>query len=119
MANANVPYDGYPAPGARSTRIDWAGDHFGPANYQQGGYNVNYTALGFYGGIEEARFADRAQSQNFYARAFYPANASGANESRSIPAPYVTVKWFAANGTEANNAADLSSEVIRMFAQGI
>lgn len=118
MANKNIPYDGYPAPGAAATRLDWAGDHFGPAAYPPGGYNLNFTALGFYGGIEELRFADRAQSGNWYARAYYPANASGPNEKRAIPAPYVTIKWFAANGTEANNN-NLSAEVIRMFAQGI
>ena len=112
-------YDGYPAPGARATRIDWAGDEFGPANYQQGGYNLNANAYGFYGAIEEVRFAFRSQSQNYFAAAFYPANASAPGELRAIPAPAVTVKWFHANGTEVGNNNNISAEVIRMYAIGI
>lgn len=118
----SVPYSGYPAPGARSTRNDWAGDHFGPGptqgNYQQGGYNLNAAALGMVG-IEEARFAFRAQSQNFYAVGLYPANASNISEQRAIPAPYITVVWYAANGTEVGNNTNLSTEVTRLNAVGI
>ena len=118
----SVPYDGYPAAGARSIRYDWAGDHFGPGptqgNYQQGGYNLNATALGL-NRIEEIRFAFRSQTQNYYAVAMYPANASNIAEGRAIPAPSVTVLWYAANGTEVANNTNLNGEVIRMFAQGL
>lgn len=124
MANnaQSVPYSGYPAPGARAIRNDWAGDHFGPGpdqgNYQQGGYNLNASALGM-SAVEEIRFAFRSQSQNYFAAAYYPANASDISEQRAIPAQTVTVKWFHANGTEVGNNNNLNGEVIRMFAQGI
>lgn len=122
MANGsqNVPYDGYPAPGATAIRLDWKGDHFGPANYQQGGYNLNASALGM-AGIEDISPSAFSQSGNFFARFFYPANASNINEQRAIPAPYVTVKWYyAANSVEipSNNNA-VQNEPIRIRAQGI
>ena len=117
MANQSIPYDGYPAPAARAIRNDWSGDHFGPANYQVGGYNLNATALGM-NRIEEARFAYRAQSSNYYAAAFYPAN-SGNNETRAIPPGYVTVKWYAANATEVANNTNLSADVSHLSAVGI
>lgn len=117
----SVPYDGYPAPGAAAIRVDWAGDHFGPGpsqgNYQAGGYNLNASALGM-SRIERIDFSARAQSANYYALAFYPA-ASNIAEQRAIPPSYVTVKWYAANGTEVGNNTSLIAEVSTMTARGL
>jgi hypothetical protein len=117
MANQNIPYDGYPAPGGRAVKIEWAGDHFGPANYQQGGYNENASYLGM-SRIETAGFSALAQSGNFYAKAIYPA-ISGNNETRAPTFPYITVKWYAANNTEVANNTNLSAEVSQLSVTGI
>ncbi len=116
MAAQNIPYDGYPAPGALSTKYQWAGDHFGSNNYQAGGYNLNATALGF----TRFHFVNTsylAQSGNYYARVIYN-NTSAPAEARATGFPTVTMKWFFANNTEANNNANLSAEVIQMYAFG-
>ncbi len=118
----SVPYDGYPASGASATRPEWAGDHFGPGvlqgNYQQGGYNLNASALGM-SRIEIAAFAPRSQSGNYYALPFYPAG-SNINELRAIPPSYVTVKWFiASNGVEVANNTNLSTECTLLTARGL
>lgn len=116
MAQQSIPYDGYPAPGALSTKYQWAGDHFGPANYQAGGYNLNATALGF----TRFHFVNTsylAQSGNFYARVIY-GNTSAPAEARATGFNTVTVKWFAANNSEAANNSNLAAEVAQMYAFG-
>lgn len=117
MARQSIPYDGYPAGGARAVKLEWAGDHFGSNNYQAGGYNLNATDLGM-SRIEVAGFSAIAQSNNYYARAQYPA-ISGAAEQRAPTFPYVKVVWFAANGTEVANNSNLSAEVAQLSAVGI
>jgi hypothetical protein len=118
MANQSIPFSGYPAPGAESTRIQWKGDHWGAANYQQGGYNLNASALGM-SNIEVAATSKLSQSGNYYANVLYPAN-SGNNELRAIPPTYVTVKWYyAANSVEVANNTNLSAEVSLLTASGI
>ena len=90
MANQNIPYDGYPAPGGSTVKNDWKGDHWGPSNYQIGGYNLNAAQLGM-GRIEDVWPASQSQSGNYYAKVFYP-NISGNNELRAVPPSYVTLK---------------------------
>ena len=118
----SVPFDGYPGPGVSAIRLEWAGDHFGPGvsqgNYQAGGYNLNASALGM-SRIESLSFSARAQSGNYYALPFYPAN-SNINENRAVPPSSVTVKWYtAANGVEVANNTNLSTEVSQMYSRGI
>lgn len=120
MANFNqggIPYDGYPAPGALAVKIPWKGDYVGPANYQQGGYNMNATAFGM-SRFEDASFGPLTQSQNYYAKAYYPA-ASSNSETRAIPPSYMIVKWYFANGTEVANNSNLSAEISYFGAIGI
>lgn len=121
MAGSNIPFDGYPAPGAEAIRINWKGWIRGNNNYQQGGYNLNATALGMPGGIEDAWPAYRTQSGNYFLAVFYPLAMNNANDvlPRAIPAPYVTLKWYAANGTEVANNTNLAAEVSLLAASGI
>lgn len=116
MAQQSIPYDGYPAAGALSTKNIWAGDHFGSNNYQAGGYNLNASALGFTR-FHFVHFSALAQSGNYYARAIYN-NTSAPAEARATGFPTVTVKWYFANNTEANNNANLSAEVAQMWSFG-
>ena len=109
MANQSVPYDGYPAAGALCTKNIWAGDHFGSNNYQAGGYNLNATQLGLTR-IHIAQTASLAQSGNFYARVVY-GNISAPAELRATGYGYVTIKWYAANNSEAANNSNLAAEV--------
>lgn len=114
-ANAVVPYDGYPQPvGAKRECL---GDLFGTANYQAGGYNINCTAFGF------TRFEHlvlgTSQSNNYQARAHFPANTSTANENRAVGNNNFVICVYAANGTEAANNANLSAEIFQFSARGI
>ena len=117
-ANGNLyPYDGYPAPGARAVKIEWAGDVVGTANYQAGGYNLNASALGM-SRLEIAGCSAIAQSNNYYARVQYPATSAN-NEARATGFSYVKLQWFAANGTEVANNTNLSAEIVQLSAVGI
>ncbi len=121
MSNTNIPYDGYPAPGADSTRNQWKGWIRGISTYQAGGYNLNASQLGM-SGIEDAWPAFRSQSGNYYATVNYPVQANNGNDAlpRAIPAPYVVIKWFSANGTEAtNNNTALPNEFSLLSAFGV
>ncbi len=121
MANFNlgqsIPYDGYPAPGARAVKYEWAGDHFGSNNYQQGGYNLNASSLGM-SRIETAGFSPLAQSGNYYAQVTYPA-ISGNSEQRAPTFPRITVKWYFANNTQVANNTDMSAEVAQLTVTGL
>lgn len=117
ISQAGIAYDGYPAPGAEAIKIPWRGDYIGPANYQANGYNMNATAFGM-ARFEAVQFDFLTQSQNYYARAIRPA-ASSNNQTRAIPPSYVTVKWYAANGTEVANNSNLSAEIIYLGIIGI
>lgn len=117
MANQSIPYDGYPAPGGRAVKIEWAGDHWGSNNYQAGGYNLNATYLGM-GRIETAGFSPLSQSGNYYAKVIYP-NISGNNELRAPTFSYVTVKWYFANNTEVANNTNMAGEVAQLAVIGI
>lgn len=114
-ANAVVPYDGYPQPEGK--KIGCYGDLFGTANYQAGGYNINCQPFGF------TRFEHltlgTSQSNNYQARAHFPANTSGANEIRATGNNNFVICVYAANGTEAANNANLSAEVFQFAARGI
>lgn len=124
MPSKNIPYDGYPAPGADATRNQWKGWIRGPGpsegNYQAGGYNLNATALGM-SAIEDAWPAFRAGSGNFFVTVNYPVQSNNANDVlvRAIPPTYVTLKWFAANGTEVANNTNLAAEYSLLSATGI
>jgi len=117
MAQQNIPYDGYPAPGARAVKLEWAGDHWGSNNYQQGGYNENAPYFGM-GRIELAGVSALAQSGNYYAKVIYPA-LSGNAEQRAPTFPYITIKWYFANNTEVANNTNLSAEVVQLAITGI
>lgn len=126
MARQSVPYDQYPLSGFGGSKIGWAGDHFGPgtagntgANYNQNGYNLNASSLGFPGGFEKIDLG-YSKSQNYYARAYYPNNTSNASETRAVQPSYVIVTWYyAANSVQVANNTDLSGECIVMWALGI
>jgi len=114
-ANAVVAYEGYPQPvGARR---ECAGDLFGTANYQAGGYNVNATSFGFT--KFEHLTLSQSQSNNYYVRAHFPANTSTANETRAVGNNNFVLVWYAANGTEAANNANLSAEIVQFYARGM
>ena len=118
MAQQSIPYAGYPAEGVSAIRAEWAGDHFGPANYQAGGYNMNAQAL-LMSRIEVALVSARSQSANYFAQILYPAN-SGNTEVAAVPPSYVTVKWFtAANSVEVANNTNLGGEVVQLTARGL
>lgn|SRR5690242_1099899 len=112
MSQQSIPYDGYPAPGALCTKNIWLGDHFGSNNYQAGGYNLNASQLGM-SRVHWVNFSFLAQSGNYYPRAIF-ANTSAPAEQRATGFPNFTVKWYFANGTEANNNANLAAEVAQM-----
>lgn len=115
----NVACDQYPGPGALAVKIPWIGDHFGPQNYQAGGYNLTSFALGLPGGLEWVNFTAGSNSGNYLISGVYPGGA-GQNEFRGVTYPYITMQWFyAANGSEVANNTNLSAEVIRLFALGI
>ena len=118
MARQSIPFDGFPAPAAAAIKIDWRGDHFGPANYQIGGYNLNASSLGM-SRVEIVGVSARSQTGNYFALAFYPAN-SGNNETQAIPPTYVTLKWYtAANSVEVANNTNLNAEVVQLSAIGL
>jgi hypothetical protein len=113
-----IPFDGYPAPGARAVKIENLGDLIGPANYQAGGYNINAPSLGM-SRIERAAGSSFTQSGNYIAKFFYPA-ISSSNENRAPTFPYVTVKWYyAANSVEVANNTNLGAEVSQYEFTGI
>lgn len=113
----SIPYQSYPGAGALGVKNVWAGDHFGPANYQAG-YNMTPSQLGM-SRIEWADFSWRAQSGNYYARSTYPA-ISGSAELQAPGFNSVTVKWYYANNNnEVANNANLSAEVAQLFAWGL
>lgn len=119
----SIPYDGYPADGARATRIEWAGDHVGPGptqgNYQGGGYSLTASSLGM-SRIESASFSARSSSGNYFAQVTYGANTSANNEARAVPPASVTVKWYvASNSAEVANNTNLSAEITKLTAIGI
>lgn len=117
MARQSIPYDGYPQPGGDAIRIPWRGDHFGIANYNNGGYNLTAQSLGL-SAMEAVWFSNRSQSGNFYAQVVYPAN-SNSGEQRAVPPTAVTIKWyFAANNVEAGGQ-NLANEVSMLEVMGI
>lgn len=118
MAQQSIPYAGYPADGASATRPEWRGDHFGPANYQAGGYSLPASSLGM-SRFEIVGPSARSQSANYFVQILYPAN-SGNNESQAIPPTSVTVKWFFANNSaEVGNNTSLAAEVVQLSAIGL
>lgn len=118
MAQQNIPYDGYPAPGARAVKVEWAGDHVGTSNYQAGGYNENASYFGM-GRIELAGVSALSQSGNYFARAIYPAISSN-SEARAPGFNAITMKWYtAANSVEVANNTNLSAEIVQLSVVGI
>lgn len=114
-ANAVIPYDGYPQPAG--AKRECSGDFFGTANYQAGGYNVNCQPFGF------TRFEHltlgTSQSNNYQARAHFPANTSVGGEARATGNNNFVVCIYAANGTEVANNSNLAAEVFQFYARGI
>jgi hypothetical protein len=112
------PLDGYPAAAASSAKRQWAGDYFGPANYQQPGETVPVASLALMG-FEYAIPAALSQSNNYYAKVIYPA-ASGVNETRAPTYANMTLQWYyAANNVQVANNSNLSAEVTRLVVVGI
>jgi len=109
--------DGYPASAASSAKRDYAGDYFGPANYQQPGEVVPAASLALLG-IEFVMVSAQAQSGNYYAKVVQPAT-SGANETRAPTYSNFTMQWYAANNVQVANNANLSAEVVRLYVRGI
>ncbi len=119
-----VPLPNYPTPAWGATKVT-SGDFFGSNNYQQGGEVQIPQTYGF-GGIESIKFAGTAYSvsNNYFARAVYPANSFSANEglapsfgqnassANNTNAP--VIKWFiASNNVEVANNTNLAAEVVR------
>src|SRR5271156_6602423 len=103
-ANAVIPYDGYPQPAG--AKLECAGDLFGTANYQAGGYNINCQPFGF---TRFEHFAGSGtQSNNYTTRVHFPANTSVGGELRATGNANFTIVWYAANGTEVANNSNLA-----------
>lgn len=118
MSRQNIPYDGYPAPGADAIRNQWAGDHFGPANYQANGYNMSAQDFSM-GRIETIGASALSQSGNFYVKILYPA-ISGAAETRAPGFNSVNIRWYVAgNNNEVANNSNLAVEVVQLRGYGL
>jgi hypothetical protein len=121
MANRlKIPLPGYMAPGVCATRNQWAGDYFGNNNYQAGGDKLYASDLGLTG-IETIQVTGLSMSGNYAAQVLYPANnASNVNETVDPAFNSVIIKWVnPANGTEASNNANLSTDCFRLYARGV
>ena len=124
MARQSVPYGQYPLNAGFSTKITWAGDHFGPGaagntgnNYNQNGYTINASSLGL-SNFERVDLG-YSLSQNYFARAYYPNNTANASETQAVPPTSVTVTWYyAANSVQVANNTDLSAECVKMLVIG-
>jgi hypothetical protein len=119
MARQSIPFDGFPAPAGTTVKNDWRGVHFGPSNYQAGGYNLNASALGI-NGFEFVNTSPFSQNNGTYFTRLYWPLSTGNNDNRAVPPSYVTAKWYyAANSVEVANNTNLSAEAVQLWASGI
>lgn len=122
MAN-NIPYQGYPAPGASAIRNEWRGRRVGPSNYQQGGFNINASELGMTN-IETLGFGSSTDGNNgnvgtYMAKASFPLNTANTSQN-AVPPTYAVVRYYyTANSVEVANNTDLSGTVTLMTATGL
>ena len=111
----------YPAPIGGSSNIIVT-THQGPSNYQAGGYTISAAQFGW-GRFDQVRSSvsfNHNNAGNYSGQVLYPVAQAPAVSSGNIVGTVptgsnnVTLKWIAANGTEAANAANLTTEFLRM-----
>ncbi len=111
----------YPAPVGGSSNV-LITTHQGPSNYQAGGYTITAAQFGWgrFDHVTASVSFNHNNTGNYYGSVFYPTAQAPAVTTGNIVGEIptgsnsVTLKWFAANGTEANNAANLTTEFIRV-----
>lgn len=124
MPDGNLP--GYEQPfGTRKINVS---THQGPVAYAQGGETINASTFGW-GSIDFAAASvsfNANNSGNYVPQVLFPVGQSPvtANNNWSgfpnMPtgSNSIKIKWVAANGTEANNNTNLSSEFTRLAMWG-
>ena len=119
MADQALP--GYPLPIGGSSNF-LVTVHQGPVAYVQGGETITASTFGW-GRFDEVRGSisfNKNNTGNYTGQVYYPIGQSPivSNNNMVGVAPTgsnnVTLKWIAANGTEAANNTNLSSEFVRM-----
>ncbi len=119
MADQALP--GYPTPIGGSSNLIVA-VHNGPVLYVAGGEVITASTFGW-GRFDQARSSisfNKNNTGNYTGQVYYPVGQAPivANNNMVGVAPTgsnnVTLKWIAANGTEAANNTNLSSEFVRM-----
>jgi hypothetical protein len=129
MANTNIPLPGYPT--AYANKIYWRGDHVGQANYSTGGEFIPPLSFGMQG-VEDigSSFGGFSYSNNYYVKAWLPANSFSANEqfassfgpnaSNANVNNYPALIWYYANNNNQVAAnANLSAEGVRLTVIGV
>jgi len=119
MADQALP--GYPTPIGGSSNLIVA-VHNGPVSYVAGGETITASTFGW-GRFDQVRSSvsfNKNNSGNYTGQVYYPVGQSPATSNNNIAGAVptgsnnVTLKWIAANGTEAANNTNLSSEFVRM-----
>lgn len=119
MADQALP--GYPLPIGGSSNIIVA-THQGPTLYVQGGEVITASTFGW-GCFHRAGGSisfNKNNSGNYTGQVSYPVGQSPIVANNNIVGVVptgsnnITLKWIAANGTEAANNTNLSGEFVRM-----
>lgn len=119
QADKSLP--NYPAPIGGSSLI-LITTHQGNANYQAGGYTISANQFGWgrFDYVSASQSFNHNNTGNYYANIYYPVAQAPAVTSGNIVGDIpsgsnnVTIKWFAANGTEAANNSNLATEFVRI-----
>lgn len=116
-ANGNaIPCPGYSAAGA--SRIEWYGDLFGNANYQQHGYNISAQTYGMQG-IEYFESTGYSNSGNYFISPIWGNNASSAEMQANTPSTLQIRAYYQANSVEVANNTNLAAECFRVYVRGV
>lgn len=119
MADQALP--GYPTPIGGSTNM-LVTVHNGPALYVQGGETITASTFGW-GRFDDVRSSisfNKNNTGNYTGQVYYPTGQAPATNNNLIVGAVptgsnnVTLKWIAANGTEAANNTNLTGEFVRM-----
>lgn len=119
MADQALP--GYPTPIGGSTNMIVT-THNGPVAYVQGGETITASTFGWgrFDRVATSQSFNKNNSGNYAGQILYPTAQTPATSNNAIVGQIptgsnnVTLKWIAANGTEAANNTNLSSEFVRM-----
>jgi len=119
MADQALP--GYPTPIGGSTNL-LVSVHNGPTVYVAGGETITASTFGW-GRFDQVRSSisfNKNNSGNYTGQTYYPVAQAPATSNNAMVGNVptgsnnITLKWIAANGTEAANNTNLSSEFVRM-----